>query len=88
MRSDPPAAVPAERIAVAASNADCAQVGWHTPNVMACYGANGAKYYKRGANQTSLPPPHWAQRARLGQSVAQQVRGAGPRLLGGVSEVG
>lgn len=63
---------------MAASNAECTSVGWHTPNVMACYGANGAKYYKRGQNQTSIPPPHWCRHARLGQSAAQQVR-----LLGG-----
>ena len=41
------------------------------------------KYYRRGQTETSIPPPHWLNRARLGQSAGQQVR-----LKGGCSRRG
>ena len=66
----------AEGVVVAQTRAQCYAAAYDTHNVVACYGADGGKYYRRGNTQTSIPPPHWLRFARLGQSSAQQVSNA------------
>ncbi|KAL4424708.1 hypothetical protein ABPG77_000051 [Micractinium sp. CCAP 211/92] len=63
-----------EKIVLADSKADAQRAGYQTPNVIACYLADGSKFYRRGSNNNQHPPPYWLRGARLGQSAAQQVK--------------
>ncbi|KAL4422537.1 hypothetical protein ABPG75_008734 [Micractinium tetrahymenae] len=62
-----------EKIVLADSRPEAQRAGHQTPNVIACFMADGYKFYRRGSTNTQVPPPHWLRGARLGQSAAQQV---------------
>ena len=53
---------------------ECQQFGWHTGDtVLAAYGSDGSKYWKRNNTKSSTPSPSWLTVGRLGQSAEQQV---------------